>query len=92
MGRLSSFVILLSLSACSSIPDIVEIGTDTYMVSRQVSIYFPNPESPKAEAVRAASNHCKQQKKSLDVVHIDETEPPYTAEHDHKITVQFMCN
>ena len=92
MSRLFGFLILASLAACAKPPDIVNIGADTYMVVRSVSIYFPNPESPKAEAVRAASNHCKKQQKSLEVLDIKETQPPFTAEHDQRITVQFTCN
>jgi len=90
--RFCILLILASLTACAKPTDIVSIGADTYMVVRSASIYFPNPESPKAEAVRAASNHCKKQQKSLEVLDIEETEPPYTAEHDHRITVQFACH
>lgn len=92
MSRFCSYLILAILSGCATPPDIVSIGVDTYMVVRSASIYFPNPESPNAEAVRAASNHCKKLNKSLEVLDIKETKPPYTAEHDHKITVQFICN
>jgi len=92
LSRFILLLILASLSSCAKPPDIVSIGADTFMVIRSESIYFPNPESPKAEAVRAASNHCKNQQKSLEVLDIEETDPPYTAERDHQISVQFICN
>jgi hypothetical protein len=91
MSRFFGYLILATLSGCTTQPSVISIGEGVYMITRSNSINFPNPENPNAQAMRIASKHCKLQQKFLGILSIEETKPPYTAEHTHRVTTQFKC-
>ena len=79
------------LTGCASIPDITQISSDTFIVSRQSDPVFHNPESPKSEAVRAADRHCRTENKRVRFLSVKETIPPFTAENLPSAEIEFKC-
>lgn len=85
------FVFVLILSGCASNSGVVQMGQDTFMVSRQAATGFSGSGSLKAEAFGEANQYCAAQKKTMQVVSTHEAAPPYILGNFPKAELQFMC-
>ncbi|WP_222619353.1 SHOCT domain-containing protein [Undibacterium hunanense] len=81
----------LLLTACASNSNVLSIGKDTYMVSRQAATGFSGSGTLKAEAFQEATQYCEKLGKSFQVVSTQEASPPYIFGNFPKAEVQFMC-
>jgi hypothetical protein len=62
-----------------------------FLVSRGGVEHYHNPESPKSEAMRAASQFCYSQNMRIRVLEVIENRPPYTPEHLPFAEIRFTC-
>lgn len=67
------------------------MGTDAYMVSRQAATGFSGSGKLKAEAMREAYQQCQKTGKSVKVIEVIESKPPYIFTNFPKVEIQFMC-
>ena len=86
---LLTFAVLIS--GCASNSGVVQIGTDTFMVSRQAATGFSGSGTLKAEAFQEANQYCVNLHKKLQVVNTSEAQPPYVLGNFPKAEIQFMC-
>jgi hypothetical protein len=84
-------IAIAMLSGCAANSDVVPIGQDTYMVSRQAATGFSGSGTLKADAFREANQYCVSHGKALQVVGTHEAQPPYVFGNFPKAEVQFMC-
>ncbi len=82
---------IILLAGCASNSGVVQIGQDTFMVSRQAATGFSGSGDLKAETFREANQYCASQNKSLQVVSTSEAKPPYIFGNFPKAELQFMC-
>lgn len=79
------------LAGCAVNTGVVQIGRDTFMVSRQAATGFSGSGDLKTKALEEANQYCVSQRKSLQVLHVSEASPPYIFGNFPKAEVQFMC-
>ena len=82
---------VLLITACASNSNVLSIGKDTYMVSRQAATGFSGSGTLKAEAFQEGTQYCEKLGKSFQVVSTHEASPPYIFGNFPKAEVQFMC-
>ena len=82
---------VLLIAGCASNSNVLSIGKDTYMVSRQAATGFSGSGTLKAEAFQEATQYCEKLGKSFQVVSTHEASPPYIFGNFPKAEVQFMC-
>lgn len=84
-------VITLFLSGCAVNTGVVELSSDTYIVSRQAATGFTGRGNLKEESISEANIFCRKQNKSLKVLSVQEAQPPYILGNFPKAEVQFTC-
>lgn len=89
--RTMLLIFLILISGCASNSGIVQMGTDTYMVSRQAATGFSGSGTLKADAMREAYEQCQKTGKSVKVLEVFETKPPYIFTNFPKAEIQFKC-
>jgi len=89
--KLIYFSLAILLAGCASNSDVVPIGKDTFMVSRQAATGFSGSGTLKADAFKEANEYCLSQKKTFQVVNTNEAQPPFVFGNFPKIEIQFMC-
>lgn len=85
------FLLTFLLSGCAVHTGVVEINSNTYMVSRQAATGFTGKGNLKEESLSEAHLFCKNKSKSLKVISIQEAQPPYILGNFPKAEVQFVC-
>jgi len=91
MRKIAYASIALLLSACASYTGIVPMGKDTYMIAKQAATGFPGLGNMKAEIISEASRYCIGLGKELQIVSVQETQPPYVLGNYPRSEIQFMC-
>ena len=87
----SALFVLLFLGGCAPHQDIVQIGAETFMVSRHADKDFPGLSTLRGEALEEAYQYCISQNKFMRVVNITEYLPPDISRGRPRVEVQFMC-
>jgi hypothetical protein len=83
--------IALLLGGCAVNTGVVELSSDTYIVSRQAATGFTGRGNLKEESISEANIFCKKKNKSLKVLSVQEAQPPYILGNFPKAEVQFTC-
>ncbi len=78
-------------AGCASNSGVVPIGKDTFMVSREAGTGFSGTATLKAEAFEEARAFCRGQKRYLQIVNTNVSQPPFIFGNYPKAEVQFMC-
>lgn len=86
-----SVVSILILGGCASNSGIVQMGNDTYMVSRQAATGFEGMGTLKADAMREAYEQCQKSGKSVEVLEAIDAKPPYIFGNFPKTEIRFKC-
>ena len=89
--KLISLVLALIATGCASNSGVVQMGSDTYMVSRQAATGFSGMGTLKAEAMREAYTQCQQTGKSVQVIETIDAKPPYIFGNFPKTEIRFKC-
>jgi len=79
------------LMSCASNSGIVSIGDGEYFVAKQASTGFPGTGGIKTDALKEASEYCKSQNKSLDIIDLDENEGPFVLGKYPRVELTFKC-
>jgi hypothetical protein len=79
------------LTGCASNSGVVQMGSDSYMVSRQAASGFTGMSTLKADAMREAYARCQQTGQSVEVVETVDAKPPYIFGNFPKTEIRFKC-
>lgn len=88
---LSSVAIVISLSACAANSGVVQMGSNTYMVSRQAATGFTGMGTLKADAMKEAYTQCQKSNKAVQVVETIDAKPPFIFGNFPKTEIRFKC-
>lgn len=84
-------LLFLIITGCAAKSGVIQIDTDTFMVSRKAATVFYNFEDLKSDALQEAAEYCKSQNKHDRIVNTKESPPAYFLGKFPKVEVQFMC-
>jgi hypothetical protein len=79
------------LAGCAENSGVVQMGSDTYMVSRQAATGFTGLGTLKADAMREAYAQCQKTGKSVQVVDTVDSKPPYIFGNFPSTEIHFKC-
>jgi hypothetical protein len=79
------------LAGCGAHSQIVQVGPDTYMLSKQSGNAFKGAGNLKYEVIEEANTYCMTGNKKIRVVSTNEAKPPYILGNYPRAEVQFMC-
>ena len=83
--------VLFILAGCAAHPGVVQIGADTFMVSRQADKAISDLSVVRGEALEEAYLYCTSQNRLMRVVSITEFLPPDISRGLPRVEVQFLC-
>ena len=83
-------VILVILGGCAKHSGVVQVGPDTFMISRQADINLSDIGNLRADAILEAYQYCISQNKFMRVAKITEFFPDISRGFP-RAEVQFMC-
>jgi hypothetical protein len=86
---LATFAALLA--GCAATSNIVPMGGDTYMMSKQAATGFPGLGNLKAEVLTEANAYCAKAGKKMQATQTSESRPPYILGNYPRAEVQFSC-
>ncbi len=90
--KLIAISLLAVLAGCASNTGIVPMGQGSYMMAKQQATGFPGLGTMKAEILKEADAFCTGKGKSMRVVNVTETKPPYIFGNYPRSEVQFACD
>jgi hypothetical protein len=79
------------LTGCAQNSGIVQVSSDTYIVSRQAATGFHGMGALKADALREAFAKCSLYGKDVDIIETNDAEPPYIMGNFPKTEIIFKC-
>lgn len=92
--RIKSFLVILAafyLTGCAQNSGIVQVSSDTYIVSRQAATGFHGMGTLRADALREAYAKCSSLNKDVEIVETNDAEPPYIMGNFPKTEIIFKC-
>ena len=92
MRKLASviFVSLITVG-CASNSGVVQVGENTYMVSRLAASGFSGMGTLKADAMKEAYSECQKTGKDVEMIEAIDAKPPYIFGNFPKTEVHFKC-
>jgi hypothetical protein len=88
---LSALAALTLASACASHTGVVPMGQGTYIIAKQQATGFPGLGNMKAEIIAEASRHCAGLGQNLQIISMQESQPPYILGNYPRSEIQFRC-
>jgi hypothetical protein len=79
------------LAGCAATSNIVPMGSDRFMMSKQAATGFPGLGNLKAEVFTEANTYCTNLGKKMDVLASSESQGPYILGNYPRAEVQFSC-
>ena len=89
--RMFYLVGVIALSGCAANSGVVQMGHDSYIVTRQAGSGFGGAGTLKADAITEAGEYCKSHGKMVHVNAVSETKPPYILGAYPRAEIQFKC-
>ena len=86
-----AFVIAILASACASNSGVVQMGNDTYFISKQAATGFTGLGSLRGEAMQEAYARCSQSGRSVEVTDTVDSKPPYLLGNFPRVDITFRC-
>ena len=87
--RLSLIALLLSITACGSVSEVVATSTDTYLVSSHGVVGNGASSSEEVKAMQSATVFCQRKSLSLKVLKVEKVDPFFG--RAPSASVQFQC-
>ena len=84
-------LVVVTLTGCASNSGIVQMGSNTYMVSRQAATGFTGMGTLKAEAMKEAFDQCQKTGEAVEVIETIDAKPPYIFGNFPKTEIRFKC-
>lgn len=91
MKSASIVLSILLLTGCAVNSGVVKLGTNLYMVSHRGATGWSPIEALKTDAITEAGAYCVQQHKTLDIVDVGQSHPPYLMGNFPRVDLQFRC-
>jgi hypothetical protein len=88
---ISVLSVVALISGCAANSGVIPMGQEMYTVSRQAASGWTGSGTLKAEALTEAGAFCAGQKRGLQVVSMNEAQPPFVLGNFPKAEVQFRC-
>lgn len=82
---------LVVLTGCAAHSGVVQMGPDSYFVSRQAATGFTGMGTLKGEAMAEAGAFCTAKGKTAEVVSEEDAKPPYILGNFPKTEIKFRC-
>lgn len=89
--RFIAALVLALLSSCASNSGVVQMGSDTYFISKQAATGFTGLGTLRGDAMREAYGQCSKAGKSVEVTDTSESKPPYLLGNFPRIDITFRC-
>lgn len=84
-------LVAVVVSACASNSGVVQMGNDTYFISKQAATGFTGLGSLRGDAMRDAYAQCSKSGKSVEVTNTDQSNPPYLLGNFPRVDITFRC-
>ena len=84
-------VSVVLISGCAANSGVVQMGSDSYFVSKQAATGFSGQGTLKAEAISEAGQYCMGKKKAVEIVKVAEAQPPFIFGNYPKVDLEFRC-
>jgi len=91
MKKFILLLLVVIISGCAAKSGVVQVDTDTFMISRKAAIGFSNLDNLKAETFQEADEYCKSQNRRISIVNTIDSPPAYFLGKSPKVEVRFMC-
>ena len=79
------------VAGCSSSPNVVQVGTDTYSIRKESRTAMLGIDRLKAAAIEEATSYCETYSSSPDILSETDSRPPYIAGTSSWVEIQFQC-
>ena len=84
-------LVAILLSACASNSGVVQMGNNTYFISKQAATGFTGLGSLRGDAMRDAYSQCSKTGKSVEVTNTDQSHPPFLLGNFPRVDITFRC-
>ncbi len=91
INSIITLLLMMLLTGCAVNSGVIQMGNNTYMVSRQAATGFYGMGTLKADAMREAYDVCKKQGKVVEVIEVIDAKPPYIFTNFPRTEVRFRC-
>lgn len=91
--RLWALAALVSaaLGGCASYSGVVQIGQDTYLITKQQATGFPGLGNLETDIITDGSKYCQKQNRQFHLLSVRTTNPPYILGNYPRAEIQFEC-
>ena len=76
---------------CASNSGVVQMGSDTYFISKQAATGFTGLGSLRGEAMQEAYAQCSKSGKAVQVTDTQDSKPPYLLGNFPRVDITFRC-
>lgn len=90
LGLIFSLMVL-TLIGCATDSGVVQVGNNTYIITRQAGSGFSGMGDLKADALKEAYTKCSKSNESVKIVNSQESQPPYIFGNFPRIELTFSC-
>src|SRR5687768_9801421 len=91
MPRKLLIAAVIAVAGCASNSGVVTMGPDTYFVSRQAASAFTGPGTLQADAMVEANSFCAKRNRTIEIVDVTQSKPPYLMGNFPRVDMQFRC-
>ena len=85
------FMMVLALIGCATDSGVVQVGSHTFIITRQAGSGFSGMGDLKADALKEAYAKCSKSNESVKIVDSQESQPPYIFGNYPRIELTFTC-
>ena len=83
--------LVVALTACATSSGVIQMGKDSYLISKQAASGFSGMGNLKANAMKEAYGQCSKTKKAVDVIESKKSKPPCLLGNYPRIDLTFPC-
>ena len=83
--------LFLLISGCATDSGVIQMGDDTYIITKQAATGLSGIGNLKADAMKDAYAHCSQSGRSVKVTDAKESKPPYLLGNYPRVEISFQC-
>jgi hypothetical protein len=84
-------VLTTGSTACASHTGVIQLSSETFMISKQQATGFPGLGNMKAELIAEGRLFCKNKNTEFKLIDTKETQPPYILGNYPRSEIMFNC-